>query len=239
MVRFDPDDLPSAATLPDSDETPVDNELQELIPSLLKMVLALVWSGRQDWFFGIDMGVYIHPDEPPLVPDGFLSLGVPRIVSENLRLSYVLWEESQVVPQFVLEVVSKTYRGEYDTKMAEYAQLGFLYYAIYDPTPKYRRRLKRRPDALEIYLLVDGAYLRQTPEPVWMPEIGLALGRKRGSHQNIEREWLYWYNQEGQPYLTPEERIEQEQFARGQVTDALEQLKARLRTRGIDPDSLI
>jgi len=66
--------LPSAEELPDSDEMPVDNELQELIPGLLKAILLILWAERIDWFFGIDMGIYYHPDKPPIVPDGFLSL---------------------------------------------------------------------------------------------------------------------------------------------------------------------
>lgn len=37
-------DLPSAEDLPDSDDTPVDNELQDLIPSLLKW---LYWYDEQ------------------------------------------------------------------------------------------------------------------------------------------------------------------------------------------------
>nr|WP_231848479.1 hypothetical protein [Gloeobacter violaceus] len=42
--------------------------------------------------------------------------------------------------------------------------------------------------------------------PVWLPDIGLAIGCERGVYQGIEREWLYWYDQGGQRYLTPEER---------------------------------
>lgn len=34
--------LPSSEELPDSDDTPVDNELEDLIPSLLKAILAIV-----------------------------------------------------------------------------------------------------------------------------------------------------------------------------------------------------
>lgn len=34
--------LPSAEELPDSDDTPVDNELQVLVPSLLRGILALL-----------------------------------------------------------------------------------------------------------------------------------------------------------------------------------------------------
>jgi hypothetical protein len=35
--------LPSSAELPDSDDTPVDNEQQILIPNLLLAILALIW----------------------------------------------------------------------------------------------------------------------------------------------------------------------------------------------------
>lgn len=57
MVQFDSKwRLPSALELPDSDEMPVDNELQDSVPAVLKAILALIWQNRQDWFFGIDMG---------------------------------------------------------------------------------------------------------------------------------------------------------------------------------------
>jgi hypothetical protein len=35
--------LPTADELPCSDDTPVDNELQELIPGLLKSILLVFW----------------------------------------------------------------------------------------------------------------------------------------------------------------------------------------------------
>ncbi len=93
MLNYDPlACLPSSEELPDSDDTPVDNELQDLIPGLLKALLAMAWPECMDWFFGINMGIYYDPDLPPIVPDGFLSLGVERFYDENLRPSYVLWE---------------------------------------------------------------------------------------------------------------------------------------------------
>jgi Uma2 family endonuclease len=124
--------LPSSEELPDSDDTPVNNELQDLIPGLLKAILAIAWPERMDWFFGVDMGIYYDPDLPAIVPDGFLSLGVERFYDENLRPSYVLWEEKKV-PILVLEVVSQKYRGEYSTKKIEYAKLGILYYVVCNP----------------------------------------------------------------------------------------------------------
>ncbi len=51
------------------------------------------------------MRIYYDPDKPAIVPDGFLSLGVQRIVDKELRLSYVMWEENNIPPVFVLEVV--------------------------------------------------------------------------------------------------------------------------------------
>jgi Uma2 family endonuclease len=194
--------LPSAEELPDSDETPVDNELQELIPGLLKAILLILWSERMDWLFGIDMGIYHNPDQPPIVPDGFLSLGVDRFYDEELRPSYVLWDEN-VVPIFALEIVSQTYRKEYTKKKDEYADLGVLYYIVYSS----RRRRKPR---LEIYKLLDGEYILLSENPVWMPEIGLGIGCERGKYSGVTREWLYWYNEQGERYPTPEEWIKQE-----------------------------
>ena len=115
--------LPSAEDLPDSDDTPVDNELQDLISWLLKGILGLIWSERMDWFFGVDMGIYYASNKPAIVPDGFLAVGVPRIIDSDLRLSYVLWEE-QKVPIMVLEVVSQTRRGEYTQKKQDYDPIG-------------------------------------------------------------------------------------------------------------------
>jgi Uma2 family endonuclease len=203
MQKYDPRlCLPSSEELPDSDETPVDNELQDLMPGLLKQILAQIWHDRWDWFFGVDMGIYYDPELPAVVPDGFLSLGVERFFDEELRLSYVMWEEKNISPCFVLEVVSRKYRGEYSRKKAFYAELGVLYYAVYSSK-------RRRKPPLEVYHLINGEYVLLSGDPIWMPEIGLGIGRARGAYQGIEREWLYWFNEQGERYPTPEERAEQ------------------------------
>ncbi|MDY6783518.1 MAG: Uma2 family endonuclease [Cyanobacteriota bacterium] len=229
--------FPSAKELPDSDDTPTDNELQDHIPTLLKTILLWLWRDRYDWFFGIDMGLYYHPDEPVIIPDAFLSLGVERYIDEDLRLSYVLWEE-KVVPPLILEVVSQHYRGEFSAKKEKYAEIGALYYVIYAP----RRRRKAR---LEVYKLVNGTYELQPGNPVWMPEIGLGIGAERGDYGGIVREWLYWYDEAGQRFPTTEERVQQrEQQAVEATRRALEaekraqQLAERLRALGIDPETL-
>jgi Uma2 family endonuclease len=220
--------LPSAEELPDSDETPVDNELQELIPGLLKAILLLIWAERMNWFFGIDMGIYYHPEKPAIVPDAFLSIGVERFYDELLRPSYVLWDE-QVIPSLVLEVVSPNYRQEYSDKLVAYEALGVRYYVIYAP----RRRRKQR---LEIYKLVKGKYELQSGNPIWLPEIGLGIGCERGNYSGVTREWLYWYDAQGKRYATPEERLKQEAQRAQLAEQRAEQLAQKLRELGIDPD---
>ena len=224
LLEYDPRAcLPSAEDLPDSDDTPVDNQLQHLIPGLLEAILAYIWSEKMDWFFGVDMGVYHDPDQPAIVPDGFLSIGVPRIIDTDLRLSYVLWEEQQV-PTLVLEVVSKTRRGEYSAKKRQYAQLGILYYVIYNP-------LRKRQPKLEVYQLEAGEYKLLSGEPVWLPQLNLGIGKAEATYQGITREWLYWYDEKGDRYLTPEERAERAELELQQLRDKLQQLN-------IDPDTL-
>ncbi len=238
--------LPTELDLPDTDNQPVDNELQLLLPTLLRSVLSLVWAERQNWFLGVNLGLYYDPDLPAIGPDAFLSLGVPRYRAEQgLRLSYVLWQE-QVVPQWVLEIVSKKPGGEYGQKMQSYATMGVLYYTVYNPD--YGRR--DRHEAFELYRLEQGRYVRQAGEPFWMPEVGLGIGRAVGEHEGIEREWLYWYDEQGNRYPAPpdvmaqerglrlemEHRWRAEQQARVQAEQRLEQLREQFRQLGIDPD---
>ena len=251
MVFFDSTvRLPTAVELPDSDETPVDNELQDSIPAVLKAVLALIWQNRQDWFFGIDMGIYANTESPQtaIVPDGFLSLGVPRFKPEYAkrgRPSYVLWEEEGIVPVLVLEIISSTYREEYTRKLEEYRDLEVLYYVIYDPEafqPKHKR--------LEVFRLVEGEYLSMSSEaPVWLPEIDLGIGRAELEINGWQREWLFWFSEAGERYPVPEEyqryraevaeqQVEQERQARLEAERRAQALAERLRTMGINPDEL-
>ncbi|MEQ8975609.1 MAG: Uma2 family endonuclease [Coleofasciculus sp. C1-SOL-03] len=210
MVQFEPlSRLPTSQELPCSDDTPVDNELQNLVPNLLLSILAFIWQERQDWFLGVDMGIYYlyeNKRQPALVPDGFLSIGVPRHSGESGRLSYVLWEENNIPPILAMEVVSKKYNDEYEDKKDKYAQLGVLYYLIYNPN--HWQRDEHQP--LELYRLEQGQYILQTGEPYWMPEVGLGIGRGIGTYVAWTREWLFWYDEQGNAYPLPEELIEQE-----------------------------
>ena len=240
--------LPTAEDLPDSDETPVDNELQNHIPNVLLNLLMWIWRDRQDWFFGVDMCYYYEANiqEPKksksIVPDGFLAIGVPQLKSEGGRLSYVLWQE-QVKPIMVLEVISKEYNGEYDLKLRQYQELGIIYYVIYNSLSG-RRGLYKRHESLEVYKLINGEYellpsvtllsesgksesgKSESGKVVWIPEINLGIGCERRILGNWERDWLYWYDRNCVRYPTAEERAQQAEVAQQQAESARQQAEA-------------
>lgn len=118
MLPSDVRALPTSEELPCSDDTPVDNEDQNLLPNVLLFLLSTIWAERMDWYFGVDMAIYhttgANP-RVPVVPDGFLSLSVERKKGGKSRRSYVVWEENEVVPILALEIVSHT-PGENTTK---------------------------------------------------------------------------------------------------------------------------
>ncbi len=257
-----PDGLPTAEDLPCSDDKPVDSELQELIPGLLKTILLDLWRDRRGWLFSIDMAFYYQPKNTSvsIAPDGMLSIGLADPPDENLRSSYVLWEE-QVIPQFALEIVSKSTGREYTEKFQIYQSIGILYYLVYSP-------LRKRKAKFQLYKLIDGEYVLQSngDRPYWMPEIGLGIGMEEQIYGNVQRQWLYWYDEDGVRHLTPMERVAveaaarlaAEQLAQTEVvarlaaeqlaqTEAAARLAAeqknrileqRLQELGIDPDSL-
>lgn len=228
MLKVPHQNLPNSTELPDSDDTPVDNEDQNFLPNLLLFLLEHIWQDRDDWFFAVDMGVY-HTTSAnpriPVVPDGFLSLGVERRKGGKSRGSYVTWEEQDIVPRLVIEIISQTYGKEYDQKLEIYRRLGVLYYVIYNP--HFHQRDRHLP--LEIYKLINGKYELQSGEPLWMPEIGLGIGRCVLPTDRLQREVLSWFNGEGDRYLSSAETAQQ----------ALELLRARVRSIGLNPDELI
>jgi Uma2 family endonuclease len=236
--------LPSTAELPCSDDTPVDNEDQNFLPNVLLFLLQSLWKERMDWYFGVDMGIYHTTGinlRVPVVPDGFLSLGVERKKGGKSRRSYATWEENDIVPILTLEMVSHTPGGEYDEKMEIYRRLGVLYYVVYNP--EFWQRDRQQP--LEIYKLESGSYQLQIGEPYWMEEVGLGIGRVSGIFNGIEQEQLAWFDRHNCRYVSSDERAEFEQARAEREQARAEQERARaeqlaeyLRSIGIDPDHL-
>ncbi|MEA5568208.1 hypothetical protein [Anabaena sp. UHCC 0399] len=66
-----------------------------------------------------------------------------------------------------------------------------------------------------------------------IPQLLVAIGVDLGIYGGWEREWLFWFNQDGERFPSPDERVEQAQ----QAQQELEDLRNRLKQHGIDPDS--
>jgi Uma2 family endonuclease len=236
--------LPSTEELPCSDDTPVDNEEQNLLPNLLLLSLAMLWAERMDLFMSVDMAVYHTTGVNPRIPvvlDAFLSLGVERKKGDKFRRSYATWEENNTVPIFVLEMVSHRPNDEYDEKLEIYAKLGVLYYVIYNP--EFWRRDRHQP--FEVYKLSNSTYQLQIGEPYWMPEIGLGIGLGRQTIGGFDREVLLWHDEALKPYPMPETTIQdmrqqllQQQEQLRTERQRAERLAAYLRAKGIDPENL-
>jgi Uma2 family endonuclease len=236
--------LPTTSELPCSDDIPVDNEDQNLLPNILLFLLQSIWQERMDWYFGVDMAIYhttgVSP-QVPVVPDAFLSLDVERKKGGKSRRSYATWEENDRMPIFVLEIVSHSPGGEYDRKLEIYQNLGVLYYLVYNP--EYWRRDRQQP--FEVYKLVQGVYQLQIGEPFWLEEIGLGIGRVRGVFHGIEQEQLAWFDRNRMRYLTDgeranleAERAEMEAKRADGEAERAEKLAEYLRSIGLDPNNL-
>jgi len=117
--------LPTSDELPCSDDTPVTNRI-------LSNFLLFCWNsfGRIALIgFGVDMGIYhtsgVNP-RVPVVPDGFLSLGVER--RKQSKPQKLVWEEELSDWRWRLCLGHQR-----KTQGSNLRKLGLLYYIIYNP----------------------------------------------------------------------------------------------------------
>jgi Uma2 family endonuclease len=116
---------------------PVDDDmgegvLHQLIASLLQALLQRFFSSTDRLaFVGVNTFLYwvqFHP-EVTVAPDVYVMDGIsPDVAPDNWKL----WENGSV-PSFVLEVVSKYPKKDYDTIHEKYADLGVPELVVFDP----------------------------------------------------------------------------------------------------------
>jgi Uma2 family endonuclease len=163
-------------------------------------------------------------------PDWFAVVGVSRLYEQkDLRLSYVVWQEG-VNPFVAVELLSpgtekedlgQTLRevNQPPTKWQVYEQiLRIPYYIVFD----------RYTDQLQMFQLVADRYseIKLETERLWIPSLTLGLGLWQGFYQGVKRQWLRWFDAQGNWVPTPAEA----ELARAQ------RLAQRLRELGVDPD---
>jgi Uma2 family endonuclease len=167
-------------------------------------------------FIGMDLNLYYDSRNPRWYkrPDWFMCLGVASSArQEDMRWSYVIWEES-VAPFLVVELLSPGTEDEDlgntlrvvdkpPTKWQVYEQiLRVPYYVIFDRYVNRLRVFKLMGLRYEEMLVSEGKF--------WLDEIQLGFGVWEGSYQGTLGQWLRWYDVNQVWLPTPQETAESE-----------------------------
>jgi Uma2 family endonuclease len=211
------------------DDTPVDNIFSEKQQRLLTEPLYSSWEPGRTFLATANVGLFYAVRQPPLVPDMLLSLDVevPKDLLAKEHRSYFVWEFGKA-PEAVVEVVSNTEGGETTDKMVKYAQIGIVYYAIYD------RAGAVQPEPLRVFVLREKSYVPCSAE--WLPALQLGLTLWQGSFENCDAVWLRWCDRQGRVIPTGAERADYERERADHERLRAEQLAAQLRGLGVTPD---
>lgn len=118
---------------PDSDGKPMaDNTLQFQWIQTIQGNLDALFADRDDVFVAGDNLIYPKQGDPSVctAPDVYVAFGRPK----GRRGSYKVWEEGNVFPQVVFEVLSPgNTRAEMKAKRGFYRRYGAREYYVYDP----------------------------------------------------------------------------------------------------------
>ncbi|MBM3223381.1 MAG: Uma2 family endonuclease [Candidatus Tectomicrobia bacterium] len=239
--------LPTMYDLPseDPEEPGLPDEFHNYQPRLLEETFLPPRYPPERIFVATDMNLYYDLDHPlwHKRPDWFAVLGVSRFYEDrDLRLSYVLWQE-RVTPYLVVELLSpgteqedlgRTQRSQENppTKWEVYEQrLGVPYYVVFS----------RYTNTVRFFVRTGTVYreLSATDQRLWLPEAGLGIGLWSGMYHGLERQWLRFYDTEGQWIATPAEQADQRAAQADQRAEQerqrAEHLAAQLKALGIEP----
>ncbi len=255
--------LPTMYDLPseDPEEPGLPDIFHDFQPQLLRETFCPSHYSPEQFFIARDLNLYydVRHVNWHKRPDWFVVLGVSPLFEQDLRLSYVIWQEG-IAPFLVMELLSpgtekedlgQTLRdiNQPPTKWEVYEQiLRIPYYVVFS----------RYTNKFQAFELVGNRYreLSLPGERLWLSEIELGLGVWLGTYQGMERKWLRWYDtqnnwlptaseqvtqeqqraeQERQRAEQERQRAEQERQRAEQEWRRAEQLAAQLRALGIEP----
>ncbi|MBE9227514.1 Uma2 family endonuclease [Phormidium sp. LEGE 05292] len=231
MVQQLPTETKSTIIYPDSDGQPMsDNTKQFRWIVTIKENLEILFANNPEVFVAGDLLWYpIEGDNKTrIASDAMVVFGRPK----GDRGSYKQWEENNISPQVVFEILSPGNRlKEMTKKLLFYQQYGVEEYYIYDP------------DELELTVLIrSGDRLEEVEEMNgWVsPRLGIRF--------ELKADTLEIFRPNGQRFLTSVEldRLREEEHQRAE--DAIAQLEAEkqryqalielLQEKGIDPEQL-
>jgi len=210
---------------PDSDgQLMADNTLQFEWIVTIKGGLEALFADRPDVFVAGDLLWYPVEGRSDIcrAPDALVVFGRPK----GYRGSYRQWEEEQIVPQVVFEVLSPGNRvAEMARKLEFYNEYGVEEYYLYDPDEGSLAGWQRRDGRLHVIETMPG----------WVsPRLGIRF--------ELVNDELQLIRPDGERFLTYvelEQQRRQERAARQQAEQQAQQLAAKLRELGVDPESIL
>ena len=259
--------LPTMYDLPSEnpEEKGLPDEFHFLQPLLLYLTFQPINWSPELVYSAADLNLYYDLEHPLWYkrPDWFGVVGVSRLYKgEDLRLSYVTWQET-ANPFVVVELLSpgtededlgnkQSQKDKPPTKWEVYERiLRIPYYIVFS----------RYTNELRAFHLVGGHYepMNLIDGLLPMPELGLSLGLWSGSFRGISKLWLRWFTLDGEliPEPTEEATVAAEEAANAkeeaaaakeraivaeqeatQAKRKAEILAERLRQLGVNPDEL-
>ncbi|MEA5419812.1 Uma2 family endonuclease [Spirulina sp. CCNP1310] len=250
---------------PNSDGQPMaDNTLQFRWIVLIKENLELLFADQPDVFVAGDLLWYPVEGHPEIrvAPDALVAFGRPK----GERGSYKQWEEDNIAPQVVFEILSPGNRlAEMSKKQQFYEDYGVEEYYLYDPNRNDLHGLYRTVEGLRpieaihnwtsprlgIRFVVTATTL-ELYRPDGRPFLSFLALEQRAEQANqraeLERQRAEQADQraelERQQAALERRRAEQadqraalERQRAEQVAQRAERLAAQLRALGIDPES--
>ncbi|MCL1469824.1 Uma2 family endonuclease [Argonema antarcticum] len=245
MIQQLPTETKPAVIYPDSDGQPMsDNTEQFRWIVIIKENLEILFANNPDVFVAGDLLWYPIEENNKIrqAPDAMVVFGRPK----GKRGSYRQWQEDNITPQVVFEILSpgNTVK-EMSRKLLFYQRHGVEEYYIYDPEEVELTGLIRSENRLEEIEDING----------WIsPRLGIKF--------ELTSDTLEIYRPDGQRFLTSveldglreqerqraEEERQRAEEERQRAEDAIAQLEeerqryqaliALLREKGIDPEQL-
>jgi Uma2 family endonuclease len=209
---------------PDSDGQPMaDNTEQFRWIVFIQQNLESLFADDPNVFVAGDLLWYpVEGDNKTRVaPDALVAFGRPK----GYRGSYQQWQEGNIAPQVVFEVLSPgNTQMEMHKKLRFYERYGVEEYYLYDPIKNDFSGWRRQDDRLEVIDPIDD----------WIsPRLRIRF------HLAEPEPQLFRPN--GEPFTTLDQerqRVAQERQRAEQAEQRAARLAERLRAAGIDPDSL-
>ena len=216
---------------PESDGQPMaDNTQQFRWIVTIKENLEILFASASDIFVAGDLLWYPVQGNNKIrhAPDVMVVFGRPK----GDRGSYQQWEENNVAPQVVFEIISPGNRAkQMAEKLLFYQRYGVEEYYLYDPKRQELTGLQRRDNWLEPIEQMNGWASPRLEIRFQLTETGLEIYRPDGEKFLTFVELDQLRQQERQ-------RAERAELELEQQRQRAERLAELLRSQGINPDEL-